>query len=241
MVPWTKEAVSEALRLFYRAIELDPDFARPYALAAHCYLMRRINGFTTDRVQETAEAEKLAKRAAEFGKDDAGALASAGYVLAYLVHDLDAAVELIDRALLLNPNFALAWCWSGTVRTWLGQPEVALEHLAHAMRLSPVGPLLGATQGGIAFAHLLAGRCDEASSWAQRALRNAPNSMATVRIAAASFALAGRLEEAQKAVGLVLSTYPTLRVCHLKDLIPFRRPEDLARYEEALRKAGLPE
>jgi hypothetical protein len=33
----------------------------------------------------------------------------------------------------------------------------------------------------------------------------------------------------------------TFRVSHLKDLIPFRRPEDLARFEEGLRKAGLPE
>jgi hypothetical protein len=31
------------------------------------------------------------------------------------------------------------------------------------------------------------------------------------------------------------------RISDVKDRIPFRRPEDLARYEEGLRKAGLPE
>ena len=34
---------------------------------------------------------------------------------------------------------------------------------------------------------------------------------------------------------------PTLRVSNLKNQIPYRRPEDLARFAEGLRKAGLPE
>jgi acyl dehydratase len=32
---------------------------------------------------------------------------------------------------------------------------------------------------------------------------------------------------------------PALRVAGLKDLVPFRRPEDFARYVEGLRRAGL--
>jgi hypothetical protein len=34
---------------------------------------------------------------------------------------------------------------------------------------------------------------------------------------------------------------PGFRVSSVKDYLPFRRPEDLARYEDGLRKAGLPE
>jgi hypothetical protein len=47
-----KEAVTEALRLFYKAIELDPSFASAYGMAAWCYAWRKINGWTTDRVHE---------------------------------------------------------------------------------------------------------------------------------------------------------------------------------------------
>jgi hypothetical protein len=53
--------------------------------------------------------------------------------------------------------------------------------------------------------------------------------------------LAGRLEQAQKAMERLRQFEPELRVSHLKDRLPLRRPEDLARYEEGLRKAGLPE
>jgi len=34
---WSREANAEALRLFYRAIELDPEFAAAYGMAARCY------------------------------------------------------------------------------------------------------------------------------------------------------------------------------------------------------------
>ena len=115
---WTKESVSEALRLFYRAIELDPDFASAYGMAVRCYARRKADGWTTDRVRETAEAERLARRAAEVGKDDAVALCLGGFGLAYVVGDLARGAAMIDQALVLNPNLAVAWSWSGWVRTF---------------------------------------------------------------------------------------------------------------------------
>lgn len=52
------------LRLFYKAIELDSDFASAYGMASWCYGWRKINGWMTNPAQETAEAERLARRAA---------------------------------------------------------------------------------------------------------------------------------------------------------------------------------
>jgi hypothetical protein len=60
-------------------------------------------------------------------------------------------------------------------------------------------------------------------------------------MAAASNALAGRLGQAHKAMARLRQIDPTLRVSDMKHLFLCRRPEDLARYEEGLRKAGLPE
>ena len=155
---WTKEANNEALRLFYRAIELDPDFASAYGMAAWCYVWRKSNGWMTDRAQEIAEAARLARRAVELGKDDAVALAQGGHALAFVVGDLDGGAAFIDRALVLNPNLATAWLLSGWMRAYLGEPDVAIEHLARAMRLSPLDPILYQMQSGIAFAHFFAGR-----------------------------------------------------------------------------------
>lgn len=74
----TREANVKALRQFNKAIEIDADFASAYGMAAWCYAWRKWDGFMADRLQETAEAERLARRAAELGRDDAIALCAGG-------------------------------------------------------------------------------------------------------------------------------------------------------------------
>jgi tetratricopeptide (TPR) repeat protein len=237
----TRDAITEALLLFDKAIELDPQFASAYGAAAYCYLYRRINNWMIDPAEEIAETERLARRAMELGTDDAVALSRAAPALAYVVRDVDAAMTFIDLALVLNPNLAGAWMASGWTRIWLGEPETAIEHLAQAMRLSPLDPQMFSMQSGTAYAHFFAGRYDEAASWAQRASSPQTNYLSAMRIAAASNALAGRLAEARRIMSRIREHDPTSRVSHVKNRLPLRRPEDLAKFEEGLRLAGLPE
>ena len=239
---WTRESNSEALRLLYKAIEFDPNFASAYGIAAWCYVWRKTQGWVIAGAQESAEAIRLARRAVQLGKDDAIALSAGGYALAHIAGDLDDGAAFIDRALVLNPNLAGAWLNSGWVKIWLGEPDVAIEHLARAMRLSPLDPILFRMQGATASAHFFAGRYDAATSWVEKALRENPNLQQALRVAAASHALAGRLEKAREAIDRMCLLDPDVRISNLKDRLPtFRRPEDLARYLEGLRKAGVPE
>jgi adenylate cyclase len=158
-----------------------------------------------------------------------------------LARDLDAGAALTERALVLNPNLAFASFWSAYIKLWLGEPDVAIERLARAMRLSPLDPHMPVMQGAIADAYFHAGRYDEAASWAAMAIREAPRHNG-LRIAAASNALAGRLELAQEAMARLRQLDPALRISNLRNVQgPYRRPEDHARYEEGMRKAGLPE
>jgi TolB-like protein len=238
---FNREANEEALRLFYSAIELDPEFSSAYGMAASCYCPRKQNGWMRNRVQEIAEAQRLARRAAELGHYDATALCRSGYALAYLVHDFDAGAALIDRALALNPNLASAWRASGWVKIYVGEPELAIERFTRFIRQNPRDPAIFGTYHGIAVAHFCASRYDDASSWVEKAIAQAPNFAPAFRLAAASNALGERLEEAQRAMARMRELDSAYRISDVKDRIPFRRPEDLARYEEGLRKAGLPE
>jgi adenylate cyclase len=238
---WTRTANDDALRLFYKAIEVDPGFASAYGMAAWCYIWRKLNGWVIDREQEVVEGARLAKRAAELGKDDAVALSRGGHALAWFTRDLDAGAALIDRALVLNPNLAAAWNLGGWVRAYRGEVDAAIDHHLRAMRLSPLDPLLYNMHVGLAFAHFLAGRYDEAASWAQKALHEQPNYPAANRILAASTALAGRLTEAQQAMERLRQLDPLLRISNLTEVYPLHRSEDLAKVVEGLRKAGLPE
>ncbi len=109
------------------------------------------------------------------------------------------------------------------------------------MRLSPLDPEMSRIQAGTAMAHLLAGRFDAASAWAEMAFRDLPSLIYALGSLAASHALAGRMDQAQRAMLHMRQIDPTLRISNLKDWLPFYRAQDLATLADGLRKAGLPE
>jgi adenylate cyclase len=238
---WTRESNDEALRLFYHAIELDPGFAPAYGLAAMCFHWRKVNGWIVDPAQEIAEAKRLGRRAVELGPDDAVALSGGGYALVFVAHDLNDGPAFIERALALNPNLAWALFSSGWTKAFLGDPEGAIAQLTYAIQLSPLDPHGFRAKGGIAFAHFLAGRYEEAITWAEAALRQRPTYQASIRELAAANALAGRIAEAQTVMARLRQLDPARRVSTVKDWVPLRRADDLRRLEEGLRMAGLPE
>ena len=237
----TREAINEALPLFYKAMQLDPEFASAHAMAAWCHFWRKVNGWMADRPHEIAEGVRLARLAVELGKDDAVALTRGGHALAHLAGELDGGIALIDKALVLNPNLAAAWFLGGYLRTVRGDPEAAIEFLTRAMRFSPLDPEMFRMQAGMALSHLFAGRFDMASSWAEQSFREAPTFLAVVAVIAASHAIAGRTEQARTAVEHLRKLDPTFRISGLQGWIPIRRPEHLAQFTTGLRMAGLPE
>jgi tetratricopeptide (TPR) repeat protein len=142
---------------------------------------------------------------------------------------------------VLNPNLASAWFLGGFLRAWNGEPDGAIEHFARAMRLSPLDSEMYRMQAGMAAAHLFAGRFETASSWAEKSLRQLPSFLMAVGVSAASHALAGHQDEAQRAMNHMRQLDPTLRLSNLADWLPIRRSQDLATFADGLRRAGLQE
>jgi TolB-like protein/DNA-binding SARP family transcriptional activator len=238
---WKREANAEALRLFGKAIELDPDFAAAWGMAARCLSQRKASGWAQDEHADIAEVRRLAWRAAELGAEDAVALATAGVGLAYVAGDIDDGRALLERSLALNPNLAMTWLFSGWANIWYGEPEVGLEQLAHAMRLSPHDPQIGNMQVGTAAAHFFAGRDDEAIAWAKAALRTQPDYRIGACILAASHASRGEMGEARAAMAYLRRIDPAFRISNLPKSFPMHRPGHLAKLIDGLRRAGLPE
>jgi TolB-like protein/class 3 adenylate cyclase/Tfp pilus assembly protein PilF len=236
-----REAAESALCHFYRAIQIDPDFALAHAMAAWCYLWRKVNGWMVDRVQEIAEGARLARHAVELGDDDALVLTRGGHALSHFVGDNDLGIVLTDRALRLNPNLASACFLGGFLRVWNGDPESAKTYFDRAMRLSPFDPEMYRMQAGLAMAHLFAERFDAATALAEQVFRHLPSFLIAVGIIAAGHALAGRQAEAERAMSQLRYLDPMLRLSNLADWLPIRRPADFSTFANGLRKAGLPE
>ena len=234
---WSRADNAIALKLFYAAIDKDPEFATPYGLAASCYHFAKANGWQSDFDAE--EISRLTERAVEVGSDDAVALCWAGHVRAFFFKEVDRALLLINRALELDVNLAVAWQRSGWVRGYAGDSDGAIESLNKAMRLDPLDTRVFLTHSAMAFAHFIAGRDQEAAEWATMALRTKPNWMPALRVAIASYAMQGRADEAKAALRSYEQVDPNVSIRKICGHYPFRRQEDKQRLVEALRKAGV--
>lgn len=239
---WSNNTNNEALQLYYKAIELDPRLACAYGMAAWCYVRRKALVQMSDQVRENEEGIRLARKAVEFGASDPLALCMGGYALAFLAREFDDATAFVDRGLAINPNFARAWMLSAWLRIWRGEPDLAIEHAGHAMRLSPLDPSMSyTTHGAMAYAHFLANRHDMALSFAEMAMRDNPNFLLSICISAASNVLAGRMELAKRAIARARECAPDLHAFNLEDTAPFCRADDFSKFAKALRIAGLPD
>jgi tetratricopeptide (TPR) repeat protein len=236
---WTPEDTKAALRLLYRAIELDPGYAQAYAQACWCQFFPTIfgpGGLTTEARREIV---RLAQEAVRLGRDDAFSLVWAGWTFA-LLGDLDKGTGLVERALALNPNLARSWNLSGWVRVWRHEPDTGIEHFERALRLDPLDPARHLVQEGMAYAHIRAQRYEEAIGWAERALQTHPKAANAARALAIGKALTGQLDEARSAIKRLLEINPAARLANLPMLL-YVPAEFQARVADALREAGMPD
>ena len=127
-------------KLLATAMELDPGNAAAHAWAGYWTLLHIGQGWSDDPEAATARAGELAARAVTLDAGDARAVSLAGHVRAFLHKRADEGRALHDRALALNPNLALAWCFSGLSHCYLGEHDEAIRRIHHGQQLSPHDP-----------------------------------------------------------------------------------------------------
>lgn len=234
----------EALRLLYRAIELDPSYAGAYAFAARCYQFQRLFGWVVPPDPRFDEGVRLARLAAEIGENDSEALWMAGIALAQLDGEMDYSLALIEKSLSLNPNSASAWISCAFVRGERGEAVAALEDFSRAQRLNPLDLMHHVQRVAAAFAYLVAGRYEEAADNIDRALSERPSYTPALRLKVVIYGLLRRSVEARQAAGDLLAANPHASVATIRAYwaAPLRRsPALLAKMVEGARLAGLPE
>jgi TolB-like protein/class 3 adenylate cyclase len=240
--PTTPENNDAALQHFRNAIALDPTFPRAYSSAAGCLMWRRANRWPADFASDDAELLSLADRVKELGTDDAATLSGIGFALFHNRVNFEAGIEMVDRAIRSNPNWAPAYTARGWLRAWDGGSDEAIADLERSMRLSPRDPFSFTLMLGIAFGHFNAGRYAEAAIWADRSIRSFPYFIAGLATAIALYVEAGRLEDTQKAKADLLRLSPEWRIPPLgSGSLPIRSLEVYKKFREALLKAGMPE
>src|SRR6516165_10598502 len=199
MISSSARRIAEGLGLLEQAIACDPHYGPALAWAAQCCFWLVSEDRSEDREADRVKGSKFARQALEVAGDDPGILANAAHVLAYFGEDLGAMTALVDRALALNPNYARGWHVSGALRYWAGQPDIAIEHVEIALRLSPRARV-GTSLSLIGRAHFLARRFDEAVPKLVLAIQEDPSFPVPYRYLAACYAHMGRLDDAREIV-----------------------------------------
>ena len=212
--------IPEALCLMEQAIARDPRYGTALAWAAFCCYRLVGDGRSVDPEVDRLKGADFARRALEVAGDDPGILANAAQALAYFGEDIGAMMALVDRALVLNPNYARAWHISALLRNWAGQPDIAIERAEASLRLSPRARV-GNSLAVIGDAHFLSRRFDEAVPKLLLAIQEDPSFTNQYRFLAACYAHMGRLNDAREIVVRLRAT--TLVV--IPDASYLRNPE----------------
>jgi tetratricopeptide (TPR) repeat protein len=226
----SRERVLEALGFLDRAIGRDPRYGPALALAAigHARLYDWGEEVETNRQRGIARA----RLAVEAASDDPGVLALAAFPLSFLGEDIGTQIELVDRALALNPSYARAWFLRGVLSVWAGEPDLAIEQVNTSLRLNP-RDRRGNYNWPLGIAHFFARRFDEGLTKLLVAVQETPAWPWPYRGLAACYAHMGRLDEARATINRLRIITSEIEPRQL----PFRKPEHRELFLSGLRLA----
>jgi TolB-like protein/Tfp pilus assembly protein PilF len=248
----TRDYYRKAIKLYERALRLDPQSVEAQALLAGVLVSRLLNFGSDLPDADIEQAEALSLRALAAAPRSPLAHFARGQVLR-VQGRLDEAIAEYETVLTANPNWVEAFAAIGRCKILIGRIEEAIAAQQQSIRLSPRDPEIGLWYFRIGQAHLLQSRVVEAISWFERACSASPEIPFIRAYLASAYALHGDAEQAV----IQLTAAQTLdgvgnfsSVAREKRRQSFSqnrgaRPEILFLFETTyfagLRKAGMPE
>ena len=233
-------AFQRAQQLLQVLIERTPRLASPYAWMAKWHVLRVTQGWSADAQADGKAALDNTKRALDRDATSSLAMTVEGQVNTWILKRLDVAEQFYAQALQSNPNDSLAWLLKGTLHAFRDEGKEAVRLTRHALKLSPLDPLLFYFEGHAAAALLCAGQYEKALTLAKCALRLNTTHASTIRVLVAASWHLGHVEEACKYVEQHMKIDPNFRVSGFLERSPSAGSEFGKRIATALMEAGAP-
>jgi tetratricopeptide (TPR) repeat protein len=234
------EEFNRARAVFEHLADRHPRRAAPLAMLARWYVFKNVQGWSTDRDEESRHALDLADRSLAIEAEQAIALSAAGLVRMNYHGDADGALRLYEAAMRADPVEAHAWAYATAAYSFTGRHEEARASAARAIEVSPLDPNLYLFEAWAAMASLGAGQFDEAAAHALASVRLHALHTPSLRMLVAALWLAGRHEEAYAASRRYLAACPSARVGPQRPALPGPQPVWNGAFNGALTAAGLP-
>jgi tetratricopeptide (TPR) repeat protein len=228
-----------ARELLAQAIELDPGYAAAHGWMAYWSIMAVGQGWVENPRDVTTLAGTSAERAVLLDPFDARALAVAGHVKGYLLHDVRSALHLHARAIEFNPNLPIAWTLSSWSRIYNGEHMTAVRHALMSLSLSPRDPHIFFVEHALMTARFFNRNLEEAEMLAEVVLERNPGHASALNVRLAILGHLGRKEEAGHCLAILREIVPNVTIDKIVSRAPLR-PDDRNFYIDGLERAGVP-
>jgi DNA-binding SARP family transcriptional activator len=236
MYRFNKTDNERARQFFAQAVDLDPTFARAYAGLSFAHFQNAFLGWKKP-APEIDRAFEAAGKSLMVDDRDPAAHWAMGRAM-WLRGGQEQAVNELERAVDLSPNYATAHYTLAFVHAQSGDPHAAISFSDHSRQLSPFDPLLFAMLGSRAISLARLGQYEEASEWAIKAAARPNAHQHIMTIAALSLGLAGRIEEANEYKTRIRQRVPDYAMTDF--LAAFRfSPDAEALFKQAGKKVGI--
>ena len=227
-------------RLLESLTERHRRIAAPHAWLAKWYVLRTIQGATTDLAEAAATALGHTQRALDLEPQSALALAIEGFVYGHLKKDVATAEVRLRQACAINPSEGFGWLFAAVMNAFQGKSAGALEAGHRALGLSPIDPLRYYYESLMGSCEFGAGNLQEAIRWCEASRRRNRQHLSTLRILISAYAESGQSEEASAIAEALMKLRPGYRVQTYEAnsvavLYPFGQ-----RIARAMREAGVP-
>ncbi len=224
-----------------QAISLEPDLAAPHAWYA-CWLGLLVSqGWAKDRDAAVNEAAHHAERAITLDPQDAKALTIAGHVRVSLQRRVREGIALHERALVLNPNLAMAWALLGLAQLYLGDWEEGERRLLRYKQLAPTDPHAFHYATGFSLVALAKRDYEGAVITGRSASEMNPAFSGACEPYLAALGFLGQAQEAAVVRRRLLAINPGFNIERVLRNSPFERAEDREHLARGLRLAGVTE
>lgn len=189
MLERSSESLREALSLFEKATELDPQYALAYVGQADVWsLLNEYAGVS--REEMFANGEPKLELALSLDPSSAEAVTSKANYLREK-NQFEAAMNLFERAISLNPGYATAYHWYGLLADSMGDDNKSLMLYRKAAESDPHSQVI---QSNIGFKLLEAGKKEQAMQQFDRVIEFDPNFSGGPSGKAVVYAQLGRLD-----------------------------------------------